>query len=63
MFPLQIFEKLQFYNLHDKTFETDFSSQFSIACSFEYNSINHKKLYKSIDQHIRNINKMQLIQC
>ena len=51
------------YDISDKTFETDFSSQSSIVCSFDYNLINHKKLYKSIDQHIRNINKMQLIQC
>ena len=37
-------EVIKFYNLSDKTFETDFSSQSSIVCSFDYNSINHKKI-------------------
>ena len=35
---------MKFYNLSDKTLETDFSSQSSIVCSFDYNSINHKKI-------------------
>ena len=30
-------EVIKFYDLSDKTFETDFSSQSSIVCSFDYN--------------------------
>ena len=36
------------YNLSDKTFETDFSSQSSIVCSFDYNSVNHKNYTKAL---------------
>ena len=30
-------EVIKFYDISDKTFETDFSSQSCIVCSFDYN--------------------------